>query len=90
MPVHVNPGDRGSRALEGGFRDASPVPDERDDGPIVIGIHFRVEDPDPRDRRDRLGNFVNHFLASPFREVRHAFDDLRHDAAPEAPKVPSP
>jgi len=88
--VHVNPVDRGPRALEGGFRDAGPVPDERDDGTIVIRIHFRVEDPDSRDRRDRPRDFVDDFLAPPFGEVRHAFDNLGHDAAPAAPKVPIP
>ena len=55
------------------------VPEEGQDGAVVVGIGCPVEKEDSRAGRDRgVADGRNHFRATPFADVRDAFDQCRH------------
>ncbi len=55
------------------------VPEEGQDGAVVVGVGGPVEKEDSGARRDRgVADGRNHFRAAPFADVRDAFDQCRH------------
>src|SRR5207247_4467803 len=76
--VHIDPGDCGLGPLEGRFGDRVAVPDERDDAPIVIRVHFGVEKANTGDGRDRFCDGIHDLFASPLRKVRDTLHDVCH------------
>ena len=78
VDVHVDQLDGLPGPREGPLRDGRAVPEERDDGPVVVRVELHVEDPDPGHGPDRGGDRVHDLAAPPFGEVRHALDEFPH------------
>src|SRR5439155_18710604 len=76
--VHVDSGDGGPGPLEGRFGHRVAAPDERDDAPIVIRVHLRIEKANTGDGRDRFRDGIHDLFASPLRKVRDALYDVCH------------
>ena len=76
MMIEVNEfGGFGDGGVRGVFNGGG-IPDEGDDGAIVIVILMMIQNA-PACRLDRGGDLIDHFRAATFGEVGNAFDKHR-------------
>src|SRR5439155_13216681 len=64
-------------------------PDERDDAPIVIRVHFGVEKANTGDGRDRFCDGIHDLFTSPLRKVRDTLHDVGHSFLRGSAEVPN-
>ena len=72
VPAQVDPLARARDPREQRLDELVPLADEREDGAVVVGVDVHVEQ--PRGRRERLAQRVDHRLVAALGEVRHGLE----------------
>jgi hypothetical protein len=75
VPGQVDPRHRDAGRGERGFGDGLGAADEREHGPIVVGVHLEIEVAGAGDGLDRRGDFVRHLPAPSVAEVGNTFQN---------------
>jgi len=78
MVIEINEFRRFADTSQRRFANLFLRTDQRDYGPVVVGVHFLVEQIHVRTCEQRLNDRLNFPGIASFAEVRNAFDDGLH------------